>query len=82
MLIEIDGALMKFINRGMSFISDIELAIAALCYGSSSNGAIDFKALTMQKKTFDAYNNDTIRSKILQKLVLQCTSDYPPSGGH
>ena len=80
MLIEIGRSFNEiYLSTGMSFISDIELAIAALCYGSSSNGAIDFKSSNDAKeKLFDAYNNDTIRSKILQKLViLQCTSDYP-----
>lgn len=80
MLIEIGNKFEEiYLSTGMSFLSDIELAIAALCYGKRSGGVVDFSSsLDAKNKLYEAYNDEKTRHALLQRLILlQCTSEYP-----
>lgn len=80
MLIKIGSNFDQIIlSTGMCNLTDIELAISALCYGRSHKNGPNFKdSHDAINNMMLAYNENAIRNDVLNGLtILQCTSDYP-----
>lgn len=65
------------LSTGMSNLSDVEMAMAALCFGMSHKGDENL-ARHGESALWEAYEDDVLRQKTIDKVtLLQCTSEYP-----
>ena len=65
------------LSTGMSNLSDVELALASLCFGVSEE-PVECLFRMGEEALWQAYENDDLREKVLSNVILlQCTSDYP-----
>ena len=80
MLIEIGQSFENIIlSTGMSLLTDVEFAVAALCFGKAGGDPSQFKdSDDAIAKIYQAYDEPTNRAALLPHLtLLQCTSEYP-----
>lgn len=80
MLIEIGRSFENIIlSTGMSLLTDVELAVAALCFGKAGGDPSQFKdSNDAISKIYRAYDEPINRAALLPHLtLLQCTSEYP-----